>query len=89
MSRSTCGCAVRKRADHRRQHQIDRRRRCVDAQAARSDLAQAPHLVQRIAHVTQRWRHARQQQFPASVSATLRVVAEQMAHLDSEKPATR
>jgi hypothetical protein len=37
---------LEKRRDHRRQHQIDRRRRGVDTQPSRRHVAQAPHPIQ-------------------------------------------
>ena len=56
------GMRIEKRPDHRGHHEIDGRRRRVDAEAARGDLAQAPDLIQGIADITQGRRHPRQQQ---------------------------
>jgi len=61
-SRSICGWA-QERPDHRRQHEIDRRRRRIDAEPARRHFAQAPHLIQRGADIEQRGCRARQEQF--------------------------
>ena len=54
---------LEERRDHRRQHEIDRRRRRVDAQPARGHFAQAADLIQGVADIAHRRRHARQQQF--------------------------
>ena len=57
------GMRCKKRRDHRRQHQIDRRRRRIDAQTPRRHGPQAAHLIQCRADI----RHGRadtgQQQF--------------------------
>jgi hypothetical protein len=49
---------------HRRQHQVDRRRRCIDAQASRRHAAEAAHLIQGIADIRYRRPDAGQQQLP-------------------------
>ena len=53
---------LQERRDHRRQHQIDRRRRRIDAQASRRHAAQATHLIERIADIRHRRPDAGQQQ---------------------------
>jgi hypothetical protein len=60
---STFGCASRNGATHRHHHEINRRRRRVDAQPSRRHLAQAPHSIERLAHVADGRRDARQQHF--------------------------
>ena len=50
------------RHHHRRQHQVDRRRRGVDAQASRGHAAQAAHLIDCLADILHRRRNAGQQQ---------------------------
>ena len=68
------GVGCEKRRDHRRQHQIDRRRRRVDAQTARRHGPQAAHLIQRLADIRIAGPTRASSNSPASVSATLRVV---------------
>ncbi len=52
----------KKRRDHRRQHQVDRRRRRIDPQTARRHAAQAAHLIQRVADIRHRRPDPGQQQ---------------------------
>jgi hypothetical protein len=54
---------LKKRPDHRRQHQVNRGRRCVDAKPPRGHLAQPSHPLQRLADLGHRRRRASQQHF--------------------------
>jgi hypothetical protein len=50
------------RPNHRRQHEVDRRRRGIDAQPARRHVAQTTHLIQRRADIRHRRSRPCQQQ---------------------------
>ena len=50
------------RRDHRRQHQIDRRRRRIDPQSPRRHVAHTPHAIQRVADIGHRGSDPGQQQ---------------------------
>jgi hypothetical protein len=62
------------RRNHRRQHQIDRRRRRIDPQSPRRHIAQAPHLIQRAPPISVIAGPTRaSSNSPASVSPTLQM----------------
>ncbi len=57
------GMGCKKRRNHRRQHQIDRRRRRIDAQTPRRHGPQAAHQIKRRADIRHRGADTGQQQF--------------------------